>query len=170
MDFLELVQRRYSSRAFDADRRIEAEALNRILRAGQLAPTGRNAQPVKIYVITTEEGLKKASECTPCTYGAPVLLLVAYDDRHPESHLAENDVNVGLVDATILATHLMLAAEEQGIGSCYVELFYGSRTKELFSLPDGWEPACFLPIGYSAAEPGPRHFVRKSLEELAEFC
>jgi len=169
MSFLELAERRFSSRAFDTDRQIEPEKLDSILRAAQYAPTGRNAQPVKILVIRSEEAMKKAAECTPCTYGAPTVFLVLYDDRHVESHLEENDVNIGLVDATITATYLMNEAEEQGLGSCYVELFFGDRAKELFGIPEGWEPACFLPVGYSTAEPGPRHFTRKPLDELVEY-
>lgn len=169
MTFLELAEKRFASRSFDAGRQIEQVKLNRILRAAQLAPTGRNAQPVKVLVIQSPEEMQKAMECTPCTYDAPTVLLVLYDDRHPESHLVENSVNVGLVDATIVATYLMNEAEEQGIGSCYVELFFGDKTKSLFDIPDGWEPACFLPLGYSTAEPGPRHFVRKPLDELVEY-
>ncbi len=170
VSFLELAEKRYSSRGFDANRQIEPEKLEKILRAGQLAPTGRNAQPFKILVLQSKEALKIAEECTPCVYGAPTVLLVIYDDRHEESHLKENDVNIGLVDATIVATYLMNEAEEQGLGSCYVELFYGDKTKQRFNLPKGWEPACFLPIGYSTAEPGPRHFTRKPLDDLVKYC
>lgn len=169
MSFLELAEKRFASRSFDAEHQIEQEKLGRILRAAQLAPTGRNAQPVKILVIQSEEAMKKATECTPCTYHSPTVLLVLYNDRHAESHLEENNVNVGLVDATIIATYLMNEAEEQGLGSCYVELFFGDKTKRLFNIPEGWEPACFLPIGYSTAEPGPRHFIRKPLDELVEY-
>lgn len=169
MDFLELAKSRYSVRKFDDERKIEKEKLNCILRAVQLAPTGRNAQQFKVLVIQSVTGLKEASECTPCIYDAPVVLLFIYDKEHKESSLDENDVNVGLVNATIAATYAMNEAEELGIGSCYVELFYGEKTKELFELSEGWEPACFLPIGYSAAEPGPRHFVRKPIEELVEY-
>lgn len=169
MDFLGLAERRYSSRSFDTERQIEKEKLECILRAAQLAPTGRNAQPFKVLVIQSEEGREKAALCTPCTYGAPTIMLIIYNDRDPESHLAENDVNVGLVDATIVAVHMMLEAEEQGIGSCYVELFEGKQTKELFSISEGWEPACFLPVGYSTAEPGPRHGVRKAQAEFVEY-
>lgn len=169
MSFLELAEKRYSSRSFDSGRQIEQEKLDQILRAAQLAPTGRNAQPFQILVLQSEEALKKAAICTPCTYGAPTILLVVYDNKHPEAHLAENDVNVGLVDATIAATYLMNEAEEQGIGSCYVELFFGEQTKVLFEIPEGWEPACFLPIGYSTAAAGPRHAVRKPIEEIAVY-
>lgn len=169
MSFLELAERRFSSRSFDTKHQVEQEKLDRMLKAAQLAPTGRNAQPIKILVIRSAEALEKARECTPCIYDAPTVILILYDKQHPESHLEENDVDVGLVDATIVAAYLMNEAEEQGLGSCYVELFFGDRTKKLFNVSEGWEPACFLPIGYSTAGPGPRHFARKPLAELVEY-
>ena len=168
MNFLELCKKRYASRDFDRNRQIEKEKLDALLKAAQLAPTGRNAQQFKVFVLQSSEALEKAEKCTPCTYNAPTVLVVTYDNSHPESHLDVNDVNVGLVNATIVATFIMIEAEEQGLGSCYVELFDGSVTKTELGLKDGWEPACFLPIGYSTAGPGPRHFVRKTVEEISK--
>lgn len=168
MDFLALAKRRYAVRAFD-HRPVEEEKLQKILEAARLAPSGRNAQPWKVYVLRSPEALQNAETCTPCVYQAPVVLLFCYDRTHPESSLSENRVNVGLTNACIAAAHAMLEAEAQGLGSCWVCLFYEDLTKQVFALPEGWEPACFLPLGYAAAEPGPRHFVRKPMEELAEY-
>lgn len=168
MDFLELAKQRYAVREFE-NRPIEKEKIERILRAAQLAPTGRNAQPWRSYVLQTNEALKAAEACTPCIYQAPVVLLFCYDKNHPESNLKENNVNVGLTNACIAATHAMMEATEQGLGSCWVCLFYEEITKQTFNIPDNWEPACFLPIGYSSAEPGPRHFIRKPMDELVEY-
>lgn len=168
MSFFELAQGRYAVREFE-NRNIEENKLQKILQAAQAAPSGRNAQQWKVYVLQSEKALKDAERCTPCTYHAPTILLFCYDTTHTESTLAENDVNVGLTNACIAATHAMMEATEQGLGSCWVCLFFGETTKQIFSLPDGWEPACFLPIGYSAAEPGPRHFTRKPLTELVEY-
>lgn len=168
MEFLELTRKRYAVRNFEG-RPVDEAALIKILQAAQAAPTGRNAQPWKIYVLHSPSALKAAAACTPCTYNAPAVLLFCYDTAHPESSLKENSVNVGLTDVCIAADHAMLEATELGLGSCWVCLFYEETVEKLFSLPEGWKPACFLPIGYAAAEPNPRHFIRKELSELAEF-
>lgn len=76
MDFLELVKNRYSCKKFD-DKKIEREKLDRILEAGRLAPTAKNFQEQRVYVIESEEGLKKIDDLTPCRYGARTVLMLS---------------------------------------------------------------------------------------------
>ena len=75
MDFLELSTTRYSVRDYD-DRPIEDEVLNKILQAGRLAPTAKNNQPQRVYVLKSEDAIKKIRENTACSFNAPVVLLV----------------------------------------------------------------------------------------------
>ena len=58
---------------------IEDEKLDAILEAGRIAPTAANIQPLRVYVIKSEEGLSKICAITPCAFNAPVVLMVAYD-------------------------------------------------------------------------------------------
>ena len=53
--------------------------INAILEAGRLAPTAKNLQGQRIYVVQSAEGLAKIDALTPCRYGAPTVLVVAYD-------------------------------------------------------------------------------------------
>ena len=69
MDFMEVLKKRYSCKKFDG-RKIRKEQLDAILEAGRLAPTDKNLQEQKIYVVQSDEGLEKIDRITPCRYGA----------------------------------------------------------------------------------------------------
>ena len=51
MDFLELAKKRYSCKKFDTSKKVEKDKLDKILEAGQVAPTAKNSQPQRIYVM-----------------------------------------------------------------------------------------------------------------------
>ena len=146
-NFLELAESRYSVRKYDA-RPIEQEKLDRILRAGQVAPTAANAQPQRILVLKSEEALSRVRKVTHFHFGAPMVLLICYDRR--ASWKARDGHDSGPVDAAIVVTHMMLEAFDEGIGSCWVRGFDKNTLAEAFQLPDNLEPVALLPIGYPA--------------------
>jgi len=167
MDFLTLARERYSVRAF-SDKPIEPEKMERILEAGRLAPTACNNQPQRIYVLKSQEALTKINSLSRCIFGAPVVLLFAYDTAREWNSPLEAGIHAGDQDVSIVATHMMLEAWELGIGSCWVNLFPNTKTAEAFGLPDTVRPVLLMPIGYAAegAKPAPRHFQSKDLTEL----
>ena len=81
MEFTQLIRERYSCKKYDG-RRVDPAQLEAILQAGRLAPTAKNQQEQKIYVIQSDEGLAKVDSITPCRYGAATVLLVAYDSTN----------------------------------------------------------------------------------------
>lgn len=80
MDFLKLSEERYSVRKF-SDKTVEDEKLEKILQAGRLAPTAKNSQSQRIFVLKSPEALKKINEATPMAFNAPVVLMVCYDQN-----------------------------------------------------------------------------------------
>ena len=78
MEFKEVVRNRYSCKKY-SDRPVEAEKLNAILEAGRAAPTAKNLQEQHVYVVRSAEALAKIDAVTPCRYGAPTVLVVAFD-------------------------------------------------------------------------------------------
>lgn len=82
--------------------------INAILEAGPLAPTAKNLQGQRIYVVQSAEGLAKIDALTPCRYGAPTVLVVAYD-KNSVFVFPGGKANSGEEDASIVATHMMLA-------------------------------------------------------------
>lgn len=165
MELLDLMKERYSVRAF-ADRPVEEEKIGYILEAGRIAPTAHNNQPCRIRVIRSEAAREALKKCTACHYNAPLAFLVTYVDdecwkREYDGHRS------GDVDASIVTTHMMLAAAEQEIGTCWVMYFIPEAVKTEFELPCGETPAAILLAGYPAdkAAPSPRHAERKSKAE-----
>lgn len=165
--FLDLATARYSVRSF-CPRAVEPEKLAAVLSAARLAPTACNNQPQRIKVISAPADLATVDECTPCRFGAPVVLLVCYDKtvcwRHPDNSALIS----GVVDASIVTTHLMMAAQDAGLGSCWVMKFDVDKTAKLFGLPENFVPVAMLPIGYPAgdAAPSDRHLARFAVEKI----
>lgn len=116
MEFMDVIKNRYSCKKYTSER-ISKEKLNQILEAGRLAPTAKNCQEQHIYVVESEEGLKKIDSLTPCRYGAQTVLIVAYDKNNTFTYQGQK-YDSGIEDATIVATHMLLAAKAVGVDSC----------------------------------------------------
>ncbi len=167
-DFLALAADRYSVRKFDSTV-VDSAVVEKILKAGQLAPTAVNAQPQKIYVVESGEMMQKMNEVSPCIYGAPHCFVVCYD-KNVAAHRGENG-SYGEIDATIVITHMMLEAADLGIGTCLVGYFNPQALSAALELPENVVPVLVMPFGYAAkdCEPSPKHTDRKSLEEIVEY-
>ena len=64
MEFTQLIAQRYSCKNFGTGK-VDAAALHTILEAGRLAPTAKNTQEQRIYVVQSEEGLAKIDAAVP---------------------------------------------------------------------------------------------------------
>ncbi len=169
MDFKEVIVKRYSCRKFDG-RKIEREQLNAILEAGRLAPTAKNLQEQRIYVIESEKGLEAVDKLTPCRFGAPTVLAVAYDKNNVFTYPGGR-INSGAEDATIVATHMILAAANEGVDSVWLNFFDPDIAAKELGLPENEEMVMMMPLGYAAegAGPSPRHADRKELGETVKY-
>ena len=169
MEFTNLIEERYSVRSFKPEH-LPNGVLEKILRAGHLAPTGCNYQPQRILVLNTDESMEKLRACTKCHFGAPTALLVCHNTA--ESWVRKYDGALSSpVDAVIVATHMMLAAHDAGVGCCWVMHFDPAAVREAFGIPAGVEPAVLLVLGYPAenAKPLPLHFKTRPLEETVVY-
>ncbi len=169
MGFMEVVKSRYSCKKYDAAQ-ITKEQLETILEAGRLAPTAKNNQEQHIYVVQSEEGKAKIDSLTPCRYGAPTVLVVAYDKTNTFTYPGQK-YDSGIEDASIIATHMLLAAKSVGVDSCWVNFFDPDKVKATFGLPENEDVMAFIDLGYAAdgTQPGPTHASRKPLDETVSF-
>ena len=168
MDFLQLASERYSCRKF-ADKKVEPEKIDKIIKAALLAPTGMNKQPFKIFEINKSADIEKLKLSTPFTYGAEEFLIVCADEK---SAYVRNfdDKNFAQIDATIVATHMMLEIQNLGLGTTWVGHFSEKTLKEQFSKLNGYTPVAIFPIGYSdsSAQISPMHYSSKTKDEVLE--
>lgn len=169
MEFSRVIKERYACKKFDGQR-VKKEQLEAILEAGRLAPTAKNLQEQKIYVVQTEEGLAKLDKVTPCRYGASTILIVAFDKSNVFTYPGDKR-DSGIEDATIVATHMLLAAQDNGVDSCWINFFDPAVVAKEFELPENEEVLMMLDLGYAAegTKPLALHSQRKELSETVVY-
>ncbi len=165
MEFENVIKTRHATRKFTSQE-VEKEKIEKILESGRLAPTAKNIQPIKILVI--EKGIIKMDNITPCRYNAPIVLVVCGDKNEA---FEKNNHSTLEIDASIITTHMMLEATNQGLGNIWIELFDREELKKTFSLSENLVPVCLLPIGYEANDcpESPGHNKRKPLAKIVEY-
>ena len=165
MDFTEVIRNRYSCKSYNGTQ-ITEEQLNEILEAGRVAPTAKNLQVQSVYVVQSEEGLAKIDKVTPCRYGAPTVLIVAYDKNNQYTY-PKGGRTSGIEDAAIVATHMMLAAYNAGVDSCWLNCFDPDALAKDMALPENEEILMLLDLGYASEEGKPllNHELRKDISE-----
>jgi len=154
MQLDEIIAERYSVRSYDP-RPVEAEKLESVIAAGMKAPTGKNHQPQRIYIIKSAEALERLNSVCKCVFGAPQALLVCYNRDEAWHSRFEEGYTCGEMDVSIVTTFMMLKAQELGLGTCWVRYFDSREVARVFELPENIIPACVLDIGYAAADSKP---------------
>ena len=144
--FFEVIEERFSCREFKDDR-IKTDEVEAILETARLAPTACNFQPQRIFVVENEALLLKLKEATKFTFDAKTLFVICYDEEVSYKRRNDNKEH-GDIDATIVATHMMLAATALGLGSCFVASFKEDILKSILSIPSNYHVTCLLPVGY----------------------
>jgi nitroreductase len=164
--FSKLVKKRYSVRAYKPDA-VEDEKLHEVLEAARLAPTATNRQAMKFIVIHTagrEEELRRVYK--PDWFVQAPLVICACGI--PEENWVRKDgKNYNDVDVAIAMDHLILAATDVGLGTCWVGAFHADAAREVLHLPEGVEPIAFTPLGYAADRPKAKK--RKPLSEIVAY-
>lgn len=153
MEFNTVLQRRYSCRAFAAQA-VEQEKAVRILEAGRIAPTAVNKQPVHVWAVSDPDTLEAIKGVTRSNYGAPLLLVVGC--RPADAWVRRYDGKNGAeVDASIVATYLMLAAENEGLSTLWVGSFDPALLNEILPGTDGYDLVAIINVGYPSPDSTP---------------
>ena len=171
MDFYELIRGRESIRNYDPERPVDDDTLNRILEAGRLAPSAVNYQPWRFLVISSPEMLAKVRSC----YGgawladAPHILVIVGEVN--EAWVREADgYNSIETDLTIAMDHMILAAEYEGVATCWIEAYDPFMLREALSLKDKEKVFSITPLGYpKEGFEKRRKKKRKELSEIVQF-
>lgn len=169
MEYEKLITQRYSVRNFKSEH-LSEECIVKILNAAHCAPTGCNYQPQRILVLNSNESIEKLKKCTKCHFDAPTAMLVCYN----EDESWKSPYNGALsapVDAAIVATHMVLAAHNIGVGSCWVMHFDPSAMRNEFHIPNNIKPLALLVLGYpsDAAKPHEFHTKFRPIEEVVVY-
>ena len=171
MDFYKLIRERESIRNYDPDRPLDNDTLHRILEAGRFAPSAVNAQPWRFLVISSPGMLAKVRPCYGRSWfsDAPHVLVIV--GKVDEAWVREADgYNSIETDLTIAMDHMILAAEYEGVGTCWIEAYDPHKLREALSLKDNEKVFSITPLGYPKKgfeKKGNKK--RKELGEIVEF-
>ena len=158
MDFRELIIKRRSRRVYTGAR-IADDALSQIIEAGLLAPTGRNLHPAEVIVVREKEMLERLSHAktggSALIASADAALVVVGDTTRSDTWVE---------DCSIMMAYMQLAAEELGIGNCWVQirsrqsqtllangenLPSNAFVREALEIPEAYDVLAILALGES---------------------
>ncbi|MEA3351259.1 MAG: nitroreductase family protein [Chloroflexota bacterium] len=166
MEFSKLITHRYSVRGY-TNAPVEDEKLQQILEAARMAPTAANRQPFQLIVIHTEgrkEELRRIYNKDWFVQAPLIIVACGLPSKAWVRHDKENFTNV---DVSIVMDHLILAAADLELGTCWIGAFDPEASREIVGLPDDVEPIVMTPVGYPTTSPKTKQ--RKPLEELVRY-
>ena len=167
MEYAELIAMRYSVRAYRPEP-VEDEKLQAILNAARLAPTAANRQPLQLIVMHTAGRENEIGKIYRRPWFVQAPLVIGVCAISSQAWVRESDrFNARLIDAAIVADHLILAATNLGLGTCWIAAFNVGAARSVLQLPDEAEPVIFTPLGYPADQPSPK--IRKPMNELVRY-
>jgi len=178
MNFLELVTKRQSCRAYDPQRPVEKEKIDRCIEAARLAPSACNAQPWKFIVVDHPELKDKIAVAADSkllgfnhfTKDSPVLVVVVRESANLTSKVGTllKDKPYPLMDLGIATEHFCLQATSEGLGTCIMGWFDEKKVKELLGIPRAKRAELIISVGYPATD-GLRQKMRKPVEEIRTY-
>lgn len=171
MEYYELIRSRESIRNYDPERIVSKEVMERILDAGRLAPSACNYQPWKFLVISSPGMLGKVRACYHRDWfkDAPhILVVVGFKDQAwKRIYDGYNSIET---DVAIAMTHMVLAAENEGIGTCWICAYDPAILRKALNLGENQLVFGITPVGYTKQgfrKSGVKK--RKSLKEIADY-
>lgn len=170
MYFKEMARTRYSVRAF-SPKKVEDEKLKVLLEAANAAPTACNNQPQRLYVVKSDEGIRKLNEITKFIFGATTVIIFTSKRDEEWRNPFTDEYHTGEIDVSIVCTHVMMQAWELGLGSCWVGYFDPEKVRAAFNIPADEQIIALLPVGYAAKDckPSGGHYKRKPIESTVKY-
>jgi nitroreductase len=171
MDFYDVIRDRESIRNYDPDRPVDRAVLERILEAGRMAPSAANVQPWRFLLISSPKMLEKIRPCYQRSWfhEAPHVLVAV--GNHKEAWVRETDgIDYLQTDLAIAMDHIVLAAENEGVATCWIAAFKLAVLKDILELKAEETVYTITPLGYPKAgfrKRGKKE--RKGFDRVVEF-
>jgi nitroreductase len=168
MDFYQVIKSRKSIRAYKSDP-INNDVLDRVLEAGRIAPSAKNIQPWKFIVVKDAKIRQElVSACRNQTFiaQAPVVICAVALEKIAWGNMGGYWSSYP-VDVAIALDHIILAATNEGLATCWIGAYSETEVKRILKIPDEVKVIALTPIGYPAQEPSQRP--RKPLSEITSI-
>jgi len=155
---MKVIKTRRSIRCYKPDP-VPNEVLNQILEAARLAPSAGHHQPWHFIVVKDPE-TKKKLDISSWASDAPIVI-VGCGDANVSSEWY-------MVDLGIAFEHIVLAAANFGLGTCWMgKIGIDETIKKVLRIPEHVKVIAVTPLGYPAETPGPK--IRKPLSEIVHY-
>jgi len=170
MDFTSVIRGRESVRSYDPARPVDRAVLDRILEAGRIAPSAANRQPWRFILVSSREALARMRRCysKPLFQDAPHVLAVT--GKVGDAWTRNDGYNSIETDLTIAMDHMILAAENEGVGACWIAAFDHQALRGALGLGNDERVYAITPFGYPRsdwAKKGKKE--RKALSEIVRY-
>ncbi len=166
MQFSKLIKARYSCRAYRPDP-VDEGSVAAVVEAARLAPTAANRQPFQLIIIRTQGRETELRRIYDREWFVKAPVVICACGLPGEAWVRKDGSNYFQVDVAIAMDHLILAAADLGLGTCWIAAFNVAAAREVLGLPAEIEPVVFTPLGYPADEPKPKE--RKPAVELVRY-
>jgi nitroreductase len=175
--FQELVEGRRSIRRY-IDKPVERDKILLCLEAARLAPSADNAQPWRFLVLDDETQKQRFCEdvfsgiysVTKFAKKAPVLIVILARLNIIAHKIGKQiqDIHFHLLDIGIAGEHIVLQAEELGLGTCWIGWFDTRKARKVLKIPRDYKIISLLSLGYYEQKPS-KVKKRRKLDEIVWF-
>ncbi|GAG71843.1 unnamed protein product [marine sediment metagenome] len=150
---MDLIEKRKSIRSYKPQH-VEEEKLNYILQAFRKAPSAKNLQPWKLIIVKDKKKISDLSiACNNQTFLSEAPILIVACAKEDEAYgVMGGYMNSYPIDIALALEHLILAATEKGLGTCWIGAFKEKLVKDLLDVPDNVRVVAITPVGYPAVE------------------
>ncbi|KYK29247.1 nitroreductase [Thermoplasmatales archaeon SG8-52-1] len=157
MEFKNVIKSRESIRDY-SDRKVEDEKINYVLECARFAPSWTNKQCWKFIIVKDKKiinDLSKTSIINRWLKNVPIIIIAC---GNPKESGYRNDISYFIVDVSIALEHLVLAATDKGLGTCWIGGFNEKKVKKILGIPDNIRVVALTPLGYPAEK---KHIIGK---------
>jgi len=173
-NLMEIITNRRSIRSYDS-KEIEPEKMDYVLNAFRKAPSARNLQPWKLIII--KDRYKRNDIAIACNNQsfiaeAPVIIVACAKEEEAYGVMG-GYMNSYPIDIGIALEHLILAAAEVGLGTCWIGAFKEKLVKDILGVPENVRVVAITPLGYPGAGAETPKRGRKSISEIVcyeKYC
>jgi nitroreductase len=163
MEFTDVVQRRYSVRAYKSQELTDGQ-VEKIIEAARLAPSASNRQEWRFIVVRDADKRKKLAAAAHdqgfVGQASAVVVACAVTD----GHLMSCGQLCYPIDVAIALEHIALAATDMGLGTCWIGAFDEKAVKQILGVPKEVRVVELMPLGYPADKQHPK--TRLALDEI----
>lgn len=171
MDFYSVIEQRKSVKKFHGVK-VENPSLDRMINAAMMSPSWKNLSSYKFIIVEdfnkkskiADSINNKTSEASNAIREAPIVVVLV---GNPELSETVEGKDMYLLDAAIAMEHLVLAATEEGYGTCWIASFEENKVKEVLSIPDDIRVIAMTPVGKPVEVK--EHYPKKDVREHVYF-